>query len=70
MTYKVTDAIEEATHWVPTEDENNEFSAVTIGTAYPLIWDGEEKEYFILNKEGEPSLIFLAHSGDFIIKGE
>jgi hypothetical protein len=60
---------EEATNWVATEDENNEYSGVTVGRAYALNWDNSSEEYYIIDDRGLKSLIFLAHNGDLIKTG-
>ena len=66
MKYKITNNIEEATHWIAKEDENNEFSNVTVGNLYLLLWDEKEYGHHIVDDEGIFSLIFLVHNGDYV----
>ncbi|MBD1379109.1 hypothetical protein [Metabacillus arenae] len=63
----VTSDITKASHWLAKEDENNEFSNVTVGNLYALKYDEREHEYYIIDDEDRYSLIFLCHEGDFVI---
>ncbi|NEZ47804.1 hypothetical protein FDF74_11490 [Clostridium niameyense] len=63
---KVVD-IEDATHWIPTYDENIPMnSAVTVGGKYRLVYDKFEDEDCIIDDDGHLSLIYLCHNGDFV----
>jgi hypothetical protein len=68
----VTDDINEATHWVAKLDPESSVKEFIIpNKEYKLIKhdDGfEYQEYFIKGEDGNLSMYYLLHKGDYIIK--
>ena len=75
--YRITDEIGIATHWLAKQTSYYDSDAreyclkvVKIGKFYPLIYDEKEDEYWIQDEEGNFSMIWLCHNGDFVIMQE
>ncbi|MGF7535678.1 hypothetical protein AAGG74_18655 [Bacillus mexicanus] len=52
-----------ATRWIAGKDKNIELAMITIGKPYEIHWDEIEKEHYIVDDEGNDSLVFLALEG-------
>jgi hypothetical protein len=67
MDHEIVDNFEEATHWIPTYDENAEgYEAITLNKPYRLYYDKYEQEEVIIDNDGMASTVYLAHNGQLI----
>lgn len=64
--YEVVDDIDDATHWIPEEDENCLHWNVTPNNLYTLYIDKYKDEYCIFSDLGDKSLAFLGCRGKFV----
>lgn len=65
---KQTDDISKATHWRPLSTPSIPTSTgVTVGKVYRLYYDKVEKEEMIVDDNGNFSLIYMCHNGEFLV---
>ncbi|CAM3018390.1 hypothetical protein PASE110613_12630 [Paenibacillus sediminis] len=64
---RAVQSIEEATHWLPTFDDEMEECGITPYQLYRIFQDRYENEFLIMDDSNEFSLIYLWHNGRFVV---
>lgn len=62
--------VKKATHWMPTFESHYDGCEVTPYQLYRIFYDQYDKEHLVVDDNNQFSLIYLWHSGRFVVLDE